>query len=68
MCKIIVDENIIGRQFANVLLNKAETLAIEKEIQHKEILEKLIKATTSSEIKVITENHFGNELKIKFKE
>ena len=68
MCKIIVDENILGREFATILLNNAEFLAIEKGFQPKEILEKLVQATSSSELKVIAENYFGDELKIKFKE
>jgi hypothetical protein len=62
MGKIIVDTQMLGMRFMEVIFREAESLAIEKGLNKDKILKELAEAPAQEDFMKIIEENFGDEL------
>lgn len=62
MGKVIIDTQMLGMRFMEVIFREAEALAVEKNLNKDKILKELAEAPTQEDFMKIIENNFGDEL------
>jgi hypothetical protein len=66
MGKVIIDPEMIGIDFMQVIFREASSIAIEKGLDAEAILKELAEAPDQENFMEIIEKHFGDELKFYF--
>jgi len=62
MGKVIVDTQMLGMRFMEVIFREVESLAVEKNLNKDKILKELSEAPTQEDFMKIIEDNFGDEL------
>jgi hypothetical protein len=66
MGKVIIDTEMIGINFMQVIFREAESLAIEKSIDKDKVLKELAEAPSQEDFMNKIEEYFGDDLIILF--
>jgi len=62
MGKVIVDTQMLGMRFMEVIFREVESIAVEKNLDKEKILKQLAEAPTQEDFMKIIEDTFGDEL------
>lgn len=62
MGKVIIDTQMLGMHFMEVIFREAESIAVEKNLNKDKILKELAEAPTQEDFMKIIEDTFGDEL------
>lgn len=62
MGKVVIDTQMLGMRFMEVIFREAESLAIEKGLNKDKILKELAEAPAQEDFMKIIEDNFGDEL------
>ncbi len=66
MGKVIVDTQMLGMSFMEVIFREVESLAIEKNLDKEKILKQLAEASNQGDFMKVIEENFGDDLIILF--